>query len=174
MDARASDVLYAVMHGEAEFGINFIGMHEPEIEFERLFDEPYIMICRRDDPLAERTQIEWADLKNRHLIGGWKGGANRLVIDLALAGVAPRWACEVRRLETIPPLVDGGLGIAVIPRFLGPDIAHPTLVGIPLVEPVVVRTLGLLRKRGRSLSPAGRELYDLIGNARIQAHSLAV
>jgi DNA-binding transcriptional LysR family regulator len=39
---------------------------------------------------------------------------------------------------------------------------HPTLVSIPLVEPVVTRTVGLIRRRGRSLSPAAQELYDMI------------
>ena len=46
----------------------------------------------------------------------------------------------------------------------GPD--HPLLVSVPLVDPVVTRKVGLIRRRGRSLSPAAQQLYDLFGDIR--------
>lgn len=39
------------------------------------------------------------------------------------------------------------------------------LASIPLVEPTVTRTLGLIRKRGRALSPPAKRLYALIDEA---------
>jgi DNA-binding transcriptional LysR family regulator len=39
---------------------------------------------------------------------------------------------------------------------------HQTLVSIPLVDPVVERTVGLIRRRGRELSPSARQLYQMI------------
>jgi hypothetical protein len=41
-----------------------------------------------------------------------------------------------------------------------PPDGHPTLVSVPLVNPAVSRTVGLIHRRGRSLSPAAQELYD--------------
>jgi hypothetical protein len=41
-----------------------------------------------------------------------------------------------------------------------PPDGHPTLVSVPLVDPAVSRTVGLIHRRGRSLSPAAQELYD--------------
>jgi len=32
---------------------------------------------------------------------------------------------------------------------------------VPLVGPVVTRHMGLIRRRGRSLSPAAQQLFDL-------------
>jgi DNA-binding transcriptional LysR family regulator len=46
----------------------------------------------------------------------------------------------------------------------GPD--HPLLVSVPLVDPVVTRKIGLIRRRGRSLSPAAQQLYDLFVTLR--------
>jgi DNA-binding transcriptional LysR family regulator len=46
----------------------------------------------------------------------------------------------------------------------GPD--HPLLVSVPLVEPVVTRMVGLIRRRGRSLSPAAQQLFDLFGELK--------
>jgi DNA-binding transcriptional LysR family regulator len=170
VDAGATEVLSAVIQGEAEFGLNFIGVQEPDIDFEPIVREPYVLICPRDDPIAEKAEVGWPELAGRDLIGGWKGSGNRLVLDLALANLLPRprWCYEVRRLSTIPALVEAGLGIAAVPRLLMAASAHPKLACVPLVAPVVVRTLGLIRKRGRPLSPPARQLYDSIVQAHVQ------
>jgi DNA-binding transcriptional LysR family regulator len=59
-------------------------------------------------------------------------------------------------------LVEAGLGIAAVPELAMPPGDHPTLVSIPLVEPAVTRTVGLIRRRGRTLSAAAQQLYDMI------------
>ena len=46
----------------------------------------------------------------------------------------------------------------------GPD--HPLLVSIALSEPVVTRKVGLIRRRGRALSPAAQQLYELFGELK--------
>ena len=42
----------------------------------------------------------------------------------------------------------------------------PLLVSVPLVDPVVTRKVGLIRRRGRSLSPVAQRLYDLFGEVK--------
>jgi len=41
-------VLAAVTRGEADFGLNFIGSQEPDIEFKALLEERFVAACRRD------------------------------------------------------------------------------------------------------------------------------
>ncbi|MES2565146.1 MAG: LysR substrate-binding domain-containing protein, partial [Pseudomonadota bacterium] len=175
MNGSATYVLSAVIKAEAEFGLNFIGVDEPEIDFEPLVRDPYVLICRKDDALAQHENVKWSQLATRVLISGWKGSGNRLTLDLALATHLPRlcWSYEVKRLSTIPNLVEGGLGIAVVPRLLIQESGHPTLACIPLVDPIVVRTIGLIHKHGRALSSPARQLYDLIAAAHAPAHTLA-
>ena len=59
-------------------------------------------------------------------------------------------------------LVEAGLGVAAVPSLAMPGKDHPTLVSIPLVDPVVTRQMGLIKRRGKSLSPAAQQLYDLL------------
>jgi hypothetical protein len=40
---------------------------------------------------------------------------------------------------------------------------HPLLVSVPLVEPVVKRKVGLIKRRGRPLPASAQQLYDLFG-----------
>ena len=41
-----------------------------------------------------------------------------------------------------------------------PAADHPLLVSVPLVNPVVTRKMGLIRRKGKKLSPAAQQLYD--------------
>jgi len=58
----------------------------------------------------------------------------------------------------------GGADIATVMAMPGPD--HPLLVSVPLVDPVVTRKVGLIWRRGRSLSPAAQQLFDLFGEMK--------
>ncbi len=93
-----------------------------------------------------------------------KSSGNRLLLDLALAEVRerPAWFYEARHVSTMLGLVEAGLGVAVAPRLAMPSGDHPVLRAIPLVEPRVTRTIGLIRRRGRPLSPAAAALYELV------------
>ena len=39
------------------------------------------------------------------------------------------------------------------------DADHPLLVSVPLYDPVITRKIGLIRRKGRTLSPAAQQLY---------------
>jgi len=168
VDEDANAVLSTVMRGEADFGLNFIGTQEPDIEFEPILKEPFVAACHRDHPIARKRKITWAELNDHEYMTVAKSSGNRLLIDLALTEIParPRWFYEVRHVSTLVGLVEAGLGVAAVPRLAMPASDHPALVSIPLVEPSVTRTVGLIRRRGRSLSPAAQQLYDLLLAAR--------
>lgn len=162
-DAGASQVLDAVARGEADFGINFIGSQEPDIEFTPLLEERFVAACRRDHPLARKRRATWADLAAHDFIAVGKSSGNRLLIDQALAGSAVRLESlyEAEHVTALLGLVEAGLGVAAVPSLAMPGKDHPLLVSVPLHDPVVTRRVGLIRRRGRSLSPAAQQLCDL-------------
>lgn len=163
VDEAANTVLQNVVRGEADFGINFLGAQEPEVEFHPLLRERFVAACRRDHALARRRRVTWKELAEHDFMALSKASGNRVVMDIALAGkAAPRWFYEVRHVAGLLGLVEAGLGVAAVPQLAMPGPGHPTLVGIPLAEPVVTRTLGLIRRRGRPLPAAAQSLYDLI------------
>jgi DNA-binding transcriptional LysR family regulator len=49
-----------------------------------------------------------------------------------------------------------------------PGADHPLLVSVPLVDPVITRRIGLIRRKGRSLSPAARQIYEFISEMKGQ------
>jgi DNA-binding transcriptional LysR family regulator len=168
IDESANEVLSAVTHGEAELGLNMIGTDEPEIEFEPLFTEPFVAACRRDHPLARHKQVTWEELGRYDFMNVDKSSGNRLVMDLALAELRsrPQYTFETRHVSTLVGFVEAGLGVAAVPRLSMPLKGHPTLVSIPITNPEITRTVGLIRRRGRSLSPAAEHLYALLRTLR--------
>jgi DNA-binding transcriptional LysR family regulator len=163
VDDGAEDGLAAVGRGEADFGINYVGAQEPNIEFEPVLKEPFVVACRVDHALAARKRVTWAELERYDYLTVAKASGNRFLLDLALADAPrrPRAFCEVRHVMSVIGLVEAGLGIAAVPQLAMPPGPHPVLASVQLVGPVVTRTLGLVRRRGEALSPAAQLLYDM-------------
>lgn len=163
LDENANAVLTAVANGEADFGINFVGTYENEVDFEPLLEERFVAACRRDHPLATKSKITWKQLSKYDFISVSKSSGNRLLMDQALAGIkdTPQSMYETRHGTTMIGLVEAGLGVAVVPSLTMPGADHPLLVSVPLIDPVVTRKMGLIKRRSSVLNPAAQQLYDL-------------
>jgi DNA-binding transcriptional LysR family regulator len=164
VDEGANAVLQSVINGEVDLGINLLGGQEPEIDFEPLLQDPFVLACRKDHPLAARQEVEWRDLAAHRFITVGRLSGNRLVLDLGLPGAAwrPRWFYEVQHLSTSLGLVEAGLGIAALPRMAVPTGSHPLIVSRPLVNPVLTRTMGVIRRHGGTLSPAAKQFHEML------------
>jgi DNA-binding transcriptional LysR family regulator len=105
-----------------------------------------------------------------------KTSGNRLLLDQALAAVAPRVpsVCETRHVTTMLGLVEAGLGVAAVPSMAMPVREHPILTSVPLVDPVVTRRVGIVSRRGRQLTPAAQEFYQTIIDSKRSSGTGAV
>jgi DNA-binding transcriptional LysR family regulator len=164
LDCSAHDVQAAVASGEADLGLTFTGNLDSHMDFESLVEEHYVMACRREHPLAGRASVRWEEFWEHDYISVDRSSGNRLLLDQALGHrVAARPSiCETRHVVTMIGLVEAGLGIAAVPAMAMPVGEHPYLVQVPLVAPQVSRSVGLIKRHGRTLSPAALELERLI------------
>jgi DNA-binding transcriptional LysR family regulator len=164
LDLSANDGLQSVARGEAEFGINLLGSAEPELTFDPLIEDPFVLACRRDHPLAKKKAVAWADVEPYHLVTVSRASGNRTLLEAALVRtrVRLRWFYEVTHLSTSLGLVEAGLGISVLPKLATPQGEHPIIVTKPIGNPQVSRTIGVVRRRGRQLSPAAQRFFDML------------
>jgi len=163
-DAGANEALAAVAGGEVDFGLNFMGGQETGIEFKPLLQDRFVAACRRDHPLARKRRATWSDLAQYDYISVSKSSGNRLLLDQALAHASgqPQAIYEAEHVTTMIGLVEAGLGVAAVPSLAMPAADHPLLVSVPLSDPVVTRTVGLIRRKDRPLSPSAQQLYDFL------------
>ncbi len=163
-DEGANECLASVARGEVEFGLNLIGASDPDLTFTPLADDPFVLACRRDHPLAKASHLSWRDLTGIPLIGVSRSSGNRVLLDSALskANIQLQWLCEVNHLSTSLGLVEAGLGASVLPKLATPQGDHPIIVTKPILDPIVSRTIGIVERRHSHLSPAAQRFRDML------------
>jgi DNA-binding transcriptional LysR family regulator len=168
LDLSANEALDAVARGEAEFGINLMGSSHSDLIFTPLIDDPFVLACRRDHPLAKRRRLTWKDLEGHALIGVSRNSGNRAILDNALAksGVHLDFFFEVNHLTTSLGLVERGLGISVLPKLATPPGDHSTIVTKPIGNPEIRRTIGIIERRSGRMSPPARRFRDMLAEGR--------
>lgn len=161
VDESSSAILLAVANGEADLGLTYIGTQEPDIDFEPLLDDPFVVACPPEHALARKRRVTWADLSKHDCISLAQGSGNRFLLDQALGHLAekPGWFCEVRHVPALVSLVEAGIGVGVVPRLAMPPRAR--LASIPLADSVS-RRIGIIRRRGRPLRPAAESFRRLL------------
>jgi DNA-binding transcriptional LysR family regulator len=132
------------------------------LERKLLFTEPLVVGVNPSHPLAGRTSISLADLRDEPFIGFRSGSAFRDTVDHAFkeAGISPLIRFESSDLVTVRKLTAAGLGVALMPQSLA------TFPGAPLtvlsVDPhPPERTVALTWRSDLTSSPATRAFLDL-------------
>lgn len=162
IDESSAELLLSVANGDADLGLTYIGSQEPDIEFEALLEDPFVVACPLDHPLARRRRVTWAELAQYDYVSLAQGSGNRFLLDQALARLErkPDWFCEVRHVPALVSLVEAGLGIGVVPRLALPPRSR--LASIRLEEPALSRTIGIIRRRGRPLRAPAQQFQRLL------------
>jgi DNA-binding transcriptional LysR family regulator len=164
LDHASSGVADAVLRREAEFGINIGGPLHPELASIPLLEDRFVLICRDDHALAKRASVPWRQIVAYPLIFAGELSGNRPLLDVAIGArdVALKPHYEVQRSSTAMGLVAEGIAAAVVPSLAVQKGAYPRIKVIRLVDPVVSRSLVLVRRRTAHLSPAAQALFDMI------------
>jgi len=164
LDYPSPDVEAAVLRREAEFGINMQTTPRRDLRTVPLFEDRLVVVCRDDHPLAAKRRVSWRQLEPHAMIlAGHEGGARGLV-ELTVEREGLDWHphYEVQRSSTAIGMAAKGVGATVVSGIAMQQDAYPRLRAIPLVDPVVSRTLVLVSRANAQLSPAAQALYDLM------------
>jgi len=163
VDLSAEEGLECVARGEAEFGINFLGASRPDLKFTPLIDDNFVVACRPDHAFASRKSVNWSDLAGQSLIISQRSG-NRALIDQALArsNLRLNWSFEVVHLSTSFGLVEAGVGISIVPRLARPLTENRSIAVVPVCDPVVHRTVGIVERRTGQFSSAATAFRQML------------
>ncbi len=165
LDRSAAEITQSVSRGDAIFGIALTSTTTWDTEPVILARDPFVLLCPADHRLAGGKSVSWADLEGEKLIRMGVGSGVRSLLDTSLGSrrESLRWHHEVLSMNSAIAFAAQGLGLAVVPRLvLGNGRVPPGMTYLPLVNPIVTRPLGIIRKRDFPLSSAGQALLDLI------------
>ena len=149
-------LLAAVEEGRADFGLCARPALDKRLRYQHLKDDPMMLVCREDDPLAARASAPWSVLAERPCLAVQAGSSIRQIVDgvFVRKRLAVRAAIEAPSVAACCALVKEGLGIAAIPGLALGLADTRGLVAIPLVQPAAHRSVGMVTGIGRTLAPA--------------------
>ena len=164
IESNAADVGRTVLHDQAEFGITIQLERHPELIEEAILREPFVFFCRDEHPLSKQKSVTWKELGQAELIMVSGLSGNRALLDHQLARnrISLTGTYEVEHLSTAIGLVAAGVGTAILPFSTIQEGTYPRVRRIPLLAPVLRRTIVLIRRKGASLSPASQTFYDML------------
>lgn len=163
-DNSASQIAEMVQNGEAEFGITIVSANRWDLDTRPLLREPYVLLCPKLHPLAARSQVSWADLEGIPLIRISPQATNRMLIDDALGAKRElmNWRYEVQHVATAASMVLAGVALTVVPQLAIDASGATGLAAVPITNPSIARTVGVVTKRGLPLSEPGEVMLRII------------
>lgn len=86
-ELNAGEAHEAVAAGEVDFGIAGDWRALPDIDFIPLFSDRLGLVCRRDNPLSEKSEVTWEDLRDQRFVGlGPESGTGAMLARADLLG----------------------------------------------------------------------------------------
>jgi DNA-binding transcriptional LysR family regulator len=161
--ASAADLHRQLVDGELDLAVASL----PEPRDERLvavdlLQTPLVLVCRADDPFADRKTVGVGDLVGRNLIGFPPGWVIRSLADRLMhqSGTHLDVNLEVNDTATLLDLIEAGLGVAILAEGL--TAQRRTLRAVRLRGPRVDWTISAVAVAPSPGNPAAAELWNLI------------
>lgn len=163
-DCAPDQFLSKIVSEQVDFGIGTPDHHTDGIELQTLIHDHLCLVCDDTHPLAGRRHVRWAELAGVPLIAVRPGYGVRRMIDAAAAkmGVDLMVTNEVGFLSSALWMTSSGLGVSIWPSALLANAPFKNLTFCRLVEPEVTRSISLVKREGRSLSPAAESFVEML------------
>lgn len=129
-----------------------------------LFRETLAALVPVNHPLAGESSITLSQLKDDPFILFPENFILREITVKACrqVGFEPRVAFEGEDIDAIKGLVSAGLGVSLVPEITVMDFLPRNTVRIPVLEPEVTRSVGVIIPKDRELLPTEKLFYEFL------------
>ena len=152
--------LERVLSGQSELAFGTLGEPHPELDFQQLIDDRFVIACHKNHPLASATSTTWEEVKNQHFILLRPESGTRKLLQRHLGALYDVLSNDIQvgHFHSQLSLVARGIGIAATPSLIRLSGRDLDISIIPISEPTISRKLGIVTYKGRALSPAAEKL----------------
>lgn len=164
LSMTSRQIAHGLEHGELEAGLTYLD-NEPlaRVDAVPLWDERYLLVTAAD--LGYGEVVPWARAAELPLCLLTADMQHRRIVDgaFAAAGATPTAAVETNSVSTLVAHARAGLPGITANTWLEANPLPADLRAIPLVEPEIRHTIGLVTASGVDRSPVVAELLGLFG-----------
>ncbi len=165
IDALSGGVIEAVESGVADLGFTAGTLStRSRLDFQPIMNNEFVAVGHPGGPLSQMRPYAWSEIVAMPFIAMAEGTSVRELIDAAClrigASLSPRF--EVAHLATAGALVAAGLGVTALPTLTLPVTNTGDLVRREIADFGAKRRIGLVRRGGRTLSPAAAAFIQIV------------
>lgn len=162
VEAHNDQLISMLRTNQVEFVLATMPISAPEFEFIPLVDDRIMIVFPTGHVISRMESVHWPDLIPMSLILLSVGSSARATFDRATADqtsdIGMRY--DVTHMTTSLLLVRQGLGLAPLPKLALPSLDLQGLSYRPIADETASRTIGILHRRDRFVSPAAQALYN--------------
>lgn len=162
LEERLSDeIVGLIAEGVADLGI-IAGTVDPgRLETYPFRKDRFVLVVGRDNPLAKRARIGFAQVLDHEFVGLDRASAlQRFLADKAARiGQPLRLRVQLRSFDAVCRLVECNVGIGIVPETTARRVAKTMAIAIvPLTDSWAARDLTICVRRFDELAPYARQL----------------
>lgn len=162
---HASAIETDVLNNRADFGFGGNHSNHPDLEYLPVLSDQYGIVSSDNSLELNNDGLHYSRIDSSRLIMLTQDNGIRLEIEKfiaqdRLAIKLPSNLIEASTTATLATLIQQEMGISLLPALAASTLAFDGLRFTPLSEPKISRELCLIRRKGRSIGPAGNELFQ--------------
>jgi DNA-binding transcriptional LysR family regulator len=164
LQSRASPrIAELVIAQQVDIGLSILPFDHPDVTAEAVVRFDLMCFLPARHPLAGKATVGVEDLRNESFISLERDDCSLMTIDRAfqMRGVQKRNQIEVPMSETACSFVANGIGVSILPPFVGMDFPSDQLIRRPLL-PRTSMDIWLLTSSRRPLSLAAQQLVEFV------------
>lgn len=163
-DGLSAELVDLVSGGMVDMAIAVVETAPPGVRAHPLASDRLFCVMPPGHELARLETVRWRDLTHQPFVAFDSLSSIRALVDRTSLehGVVLGPVLEARNIAAVAGLVAAGLGVSIAPALVLPTMSFAHLDFRPLTDPVVERSISLLRSVDRPLSAAALALSELL------------
>jgi DNA-binding transcriptional LysR family regulator len=166
VEYRRPDQVYEdVLGNVVDLGLVAFPARDAKLEIVPLRKDPLVLICHPQHPFAKLKSTKLKALSGQKFVSFEKDIPTRKALDRILKdhGVTVNHVMEFDNIETVKRAVEIDSGVAIVPlETIRQEVANGSLAAVQLEGGDCYRTLGIIYKKNKVLSPAIKQFIALL------------
>lgn len=164
IDTLSEPAFELVRDGRVDFALTAANPAYNDLDYVPLTTDSFVLLIPEGHALARARKLSFTKtLSYPHVSMSRSTSVRQYVNAAALQhGIQFQPAYEVDHLATIGAMVAAGLGVSALPEMAAEVIADEGLLRRPLVEPVIRRSIGLVKRKESGMTPAAEAMVALL------------
>ncbi len=162
---RPNKVYEDVLGNIVDLGFVAYPIRDPKLEIVNIRKDPLVVICHPQHPLAKHKSIRLKNISDQKFVAFERDIPTRKALDKLLKehNVPVDVVMEFDNIETVKRAVEIDSGISIVPQeTIRQEVVNQTLVAIRIEDADCFRTLGVIHKKNKVLSPAIKQFISLL------------